>query len=124
RLSRLRVAVRLLGVRERPQLVERVQVRAGEAERHSLVESRAQADVAVRKREHRLALGEHVEVEMRLPHGPRLDGERRMRDHVSPSKSVSLATTMSAPCARSASAWPTRSTPTTAPNPPARPAST
>ena len=43
RLARLRVAVAGLGVRQRPQLVERVQVRAGQAERLAFVEVRAQA---------------------------------------------------------------------------------
>ena len=37
-LTRLRVAVAGLGVRQRPQLVERVQIRAGDAEWLALVE--------------------------------------------------------------------------------------
>ena len=40
------------------------------------------------------------------------------------SSSARSVTTMSAPCSRSASAWPTRSTPTTKPKWPARPAAT
>src|SRR5262249_3149783 len=93
-----------------------------EAERLGFVEFPAQADVAVREREHRLRLREHVEIEVRLAHRPRLDRERRMRDHASNSDRSS--TTMSAPCSRRAAAWPARSTPTTYPKPPARPALT
>ena len=66
RLARLRGAVARLGVRQRPQLVERVEVRAGQAVRLALVEVAAQADVPVREREQRLGLRQDVEVELGL----------------------------------------------------------
>src|SRR5581483_190153 len=78
RLAELRIAVRSLRVRQRAELVERVEVRAGDAERLALVEVPAQPDVAVREREHRLRLAERLEVERGLAHRPRLDHERRL----------------------------------------------
>ena len=75
RLARLGVAVAGLGVGQRPQLVERVQVGAGQAVRLALVEVAAQPDVAVGEGEDRLGLREHVEVELGLAHRPRLDRE-------------------------------------------------
>ena len=104
RLARLGIAVAALRVRQRPQLVERVQVGAGQAEGLALVQVCAQADVPVGEREHRLGLGEHVEVEMRLAQGPGLHCERGMLDHDCSSNSDRSETTTSAPCARSASA--------------------
>ena len=98
RLARLGIAVAGLGVGQRAQLVERVQVRPRQAERLALVEVPAQADVPVREREHRFGLGEHVEVEPRLAHGPRLDREGGMRDHGRSSSSARSETTTSAPC--------------------------
>src|SRR5207247_7322367 len=118
RLAGLGIAVPRLGIGERAQLVERVQVRARQAEGLTLVEIRAQSDVSVRKCEHRLRLREHVEIEMGLAYRPRLDRVRRMCDH--PRSSARSVTTTSAPCSRSAFACPTRSTPTTKPNAPAR----
>ena len=58
-LAGLGVAVSRLGVRQRPQLVERVEVRARELEGLALVEVGAQADVPVREGEDRLGPGEH-----------------------------------------------------------------
>ena len=123
RLARLGVAVAGLGVGQRARLVEAVQVGAGQAVGLALVEVAAQADVPVGEREHRSGLGEHVQVQLGLAQRPRLDGEGGMLDHES-SSSARSETTTSAPCARSSSAWPTRSTPTTQPKPPARPAAT
>ena len=124
RLAGLRVAVPALGVRQRPPLVEGVEVGARRGVRLPLVEVAAQADVAVGQREDRLGDAEGLHVERRLAHDPRLDGERasRIRAHrFSSNRSARSATTTSAPCSRSASACPSRSTPTTKPNPPARP---
>ena len=123
RLARLRIAVARLGDRQRSKLVERVQVRAGQAVRLALVEVAAQPDVPVREREDRLRLREDAEIELGLPQRPRLDRERRVRDHRR-SSSARSSTTTSAPCSSSASRWPTRSTPTTKPKLPARPAPT
>ncbi len=81
RLAGVGEAVTRLGVGERPDLVEAAQVAAGEPERLALVEVAAQPDVAIREREHRLGLREGVEVELRLPQGPGLDGECRVLDH-------------------------------------------
>ena len=53
----------------------------------------------------------------------RLDGEGRLLDHRA-SSSARSSTTRSAPCSRSSAAWFARSTPTTNPNLPARPAAT
>src|SRR5204863_6485171 len=89
----------------------------------ALVEVCAQPDVAVREREDRFRLREHVKVEVRLAHAPGFDCESRVGDHCF-MRSATSSTTMSAPCSNSASRWPTRSTPTTYPKLPARPAST
>src|SRR5207253_1566775 len=124
RLTGLGVAVADLWVRQRLRLVERIQIRAGQARRLALVEVCAQADVSVRQREHRLGLSERVELQRGLAQRPWLDGERRVLDHGACSSSDRSFTTTSAPWARSAPAWPTRSTPTTRPKFPARPAST
>src|SRR5215204_4607904 len=124
RLARLRVSVSRFRLRERAELVERVQVRPRQAERLALVQVRAEPDVPVREREHRLRLREHVEVEVRLAHRPRLHREGGMRDHGRSSSSLRSETTMSAPRSSSASLWPFRPTPTTKPKAPARPAAT
>jgi hypothetical protein len=55
-------AVAGLGVRQRPDLVEGVQVGAGQAVRVALVQVAAQPDVPVGQREDRLALREQVQV--------------------------------------------------------------
>ena len=108
----------------------------GSAVRLALVEVAAQADVPVGEREHRLGLGEHAagRGRSRAPPtarpGRRSGGcDRRWAATVTgghapppPSSSARSPTTTSAPCSRSASACPTRLTPTTNPKPPARPA--
>ena len=97
RLSGLRIAVAGLRVRQRAQLVEGVQVGAGQAERLALVEISPQPDVPVREREHRLRPGERVEVELRLAHRPGLDGESGPAAHRRSSSSAKSETTRSAP---------------------------
>ena len=124
RLTGFGVAVTRLGEGQRAGLVDAAQVRAWQAVRFAFVQVASQADVAVGESEDGLALCEDVEVERRLPHAPRLDGVGGMGDHDGPISSARSATTTSAPWEYSASAWPTRSTPTTRPNPPALPAST
>ena len=123
-LPGLGVPVARLGVRQRPQLVERVEVRARESKGLALVQIGPHADVPVREGEHRLGPGEHVEIEVRLAYRPGLDGEGGPAVHPSSSSSPRSETTRSAPSRRSASLWPVRSTPTTKPKPPARPAAT
>ncbi len=98
------ITVARLGVGQRAELVERVEVCAWKAERLALVKVRAQPDVPVREREDRLGLREHLEIETRLAHRPRFHGESGMRDHGRSSSSARSETTMSAPCSRSASA--------------------
>ena len=122
RLAVLGEAVPALAVLEREGLVEAVQVGAAQPGGLALVEVAAQPDVAVRQREQRLGLGEPVDVHALLDQGPGLDGvPRRRRSSTSSARSL---TTMSAPCSSSACGSPWRSTPTTRPNPPARPAPT
>lgn len=62
-LAGLRIAVVGLGVRQRVQFVDAVEVGAGQAVRFALVEVAAPADMAVGQGEHGLALGQDVEVE-------------------------------------------------------------
>ena len=81
RLARLREAVCRLGVGQRVQLEEPVQVRAGNAVRLALVEVAAQPDVAVREREDRLARREQVGRQRALAHRPGLDGVGLVADH-------------------------------------------
>ena len=73
RLAGLGVAVAGLGVRQRAQLVERVQVGAGQAVRLALVQVAAQADVPVGQGEHRLGSGRAGPCPARSRAGPRLD---------------------------------------------------
>ncbi len=130
RLPGFRVAVAPLRVRQRAQLVHPVEIGAGQTVRLALVEVAAPADVPVGECEEGLALRQPVDVQCALAQRPGLHGVGRVADHgrsfraggreVSrsrfPSRSVSSArscTTVSAPCARSASACPVRSTPTT-----------
>src|SRR5271168_284397 len=113
-LSGLRVAVARFGVGQRPDFVERVQIRAGQAVRLAFVEVAANSDVPVGQREQRLRLRQHVEVQMGLAELPGFDGEGVIRDHRRAySRSPRSVTTTSAPWLRNSSAWPTRSTPTT-----------
>jgi phosphoglycolate phosphatase-like HAD superfamily hydrolase len=73
---------------------------------------RESAQVPVGEGEDRLALGQHVQVQLLLAHGPRLGGVGVVSDHDEISSARSCTTT-SAPCSRRACAWPDRSTPTT-----------
>ena len=124
-LAVLGVAVAGLGVGQRAHLVEAVEVGAGQAVRLALVEVAAQPDVAVGQREHRLGLGQHVEVQLGLADRPRLDRERRVLDHeLVEQLGQVLDDDVGAVLRAAPSAWPTRSTPTTKPKPPARPACT
>ena len=133
RLPDLRVAVAGLGVGQRTLLVEGVEVGAGQGVRIALVEIAAHSDVPVGQGEHRLGLGQAGQVEADLADVPGIDGVLRGAAHgrvlrrlfgggvtwrcevgtlVQSSSDRSLTTT-SAPCAASAAAWPTRSTPMT-----------
>src|ERR1700747_162710 len=119
------VPVAGLGVGQRPDLVHGVEVGAGQPVRVSLVQVAAQPDVPVGQREDRLALGQQVQVQFLLDQPPGLGSVRGLLDHLFPSRSSDRSlTTMSAPCALSSAAWPTRSTPTTRAQWPAWPAAT
>ena len=101
-LPRLGEAVAGLGVRQRPQLVERVQIGARDAVRLALVEVAAQADVPVAECEDRLRLGEDLEVEAGLADMPRLDRVRALADHESSSlrsRTTTVAPLSLRPCA-------------------------
>jgi hypothetical protein len=84
RLSRLRIAITRLGIRKRPRLVQTRQVCPQHTVRLALVEISPEPDVPIGQCEHRLGLGETRELERHLAHGPRLDRERSMLDHVRP----------------------------------------
>ena len=112
-LVHLRIAVTRLRVRQRPLLVETVEVGARDGERLTLVQIPPQPNVAVRQREQRLRLREQIQVQRRLAHRPRLDRVRPLHDHERSSSSARSPTTVSAPCPRNPSPCPTRSTPTT-----------
>src|ERR1700756_647956 len=114
RLPGLRVAVDGLRIPQRPEPVERVQIRAGQAVRLAFVEVAANSDVPVGQREQRFRLRQHVEVQMGLADLPGFDGEGVIRDHRGAySRSPRSVTTTSAPWLRNSPAWPTRPTPTT-----------
>ena len=81
RLAGLGEAVAGLGVRQRAQLVERVQIGAGQAVRLALVQVSAYPDVSVGQREHRLGLGQQVQVQPGLPDVPGVDGICPFTDH-------------------------------------------
>jgi hypothetical protein len=81
-LPRLRVPEPRLRVRQRPQLVERVQVRARQCVRLTLIQVRPQSDVAIGQREHRLRLGQPRQVQYGLTHLPQLHGVRRSDAHL------------------------------------------
>src|SRR5260370_9299870 len=117
-------AVGGLGVGQRPGLVDPVEIASRQAVRLALVQVAPPAHVTVGQREHRLCLGQQIQVQVGLPKRPRLDRERVLQYHGRSSSSARSVTTISAPCCFSASACPTRSTPTTNPKPPARPAAT
>src|SRR5690606_27644930 len=120
RLAGLRVAVATLRVRQRVLLEVARQVGALLGDGLTLVEVAAQPEVAVGQREERLDLAQRVDVKALLAQAPGLD-RQRVTGHRSSSRS---STTTSAPLARRSSAWPSRSTATTYPNLPARPAAT
>src|SRR5262245_49794112 len=131
-LADARAAVNGFAVVEWAQLVHGIQVTARQAVRLALVEVGTQTDVAVRQREHGLALRQHIEVEPDLANRPGFDRKRVVRNHEptvpsparlssaarrpsprlptppagdSPSRSSARSvTTVSAPCSRSASA--------------------
>src|SRR5258708_27298364 len=123
-LPGLREAVGGLGVGEWPRLVDPVEIASRQAGGLALVQVGPPAHVPVRQREHRLRLGQQVQVQVSFPEVPRLYRERVLQYHGRSTSSARSVTTISAPCSFSASACPTRSTPTTKPNPPARPAPT
>lgn len=81
RLSRLRVPVPRLGIRQRPDLVEPGQVGPQQPVWLALVEIPPQPDMPVREREHRLGLRKPLEVKLDLAQRPRVDQKRRMLDH-------------------------------------------
>lgn len=113
RLAGLGIPVPGLRVRQGPQLVDPVQVGAGQAVRFPFVEVAAPSDVAVRQGEDGFALREHVELQAALVEGPRIDGVRGVCDHRVSLRAPSPSTTVSAPCDRRSAAWSARSTPTT-----------
>ncbi len=78
-LAGLRIAVAGLGVRQRPDFVEGVQVGARQAVRLALVEVAAQPNVPVGQGEQRFRLGYQIQIQPRLAHLPRFDGERFLR---------------------------------------------
>ena len=98
RLALLRVAVAGLGVGQRAELEERVEVGAGQSVRLAFVEVAAKSDVSVGQCEHRFGLGQQFEVERRLADVPRFDRERAVVDHSRSSRSARSVTTTSAPC--------------------------
>src|SRR4029078_6977339 len=101
-------AVAGFGVRKRPQLVERVQVRPGHAEGLAFVQVPAPPAMPVREGEERIGPRKCLEVERGLAHRPGLAHEVGVLDHALPRSSARSVTTTSAPCSRRASAWPTR----------------
>ena len=123
RLAGAREAVRVLGVDDRPRLVEAVEDHAGVVRRRALLGRAADAEVAVADGEHRLARGAR-----RLE--PALDdpSSRRRRCCASARRAASRAlmrtssprssTTMSAPAARSSAGAAPRATPITSPKSP------
>ncbi len=112
-LPGLGVAVAGLRVRQRMEFVDAVEVGAGHSVRFALVEVAAPADVSVGEGEQGLALRQDVEVQAPFAQRPRFDAVRPVCDHAQSPRSVRSATTVSAPWARRAAAWPTRSRPTT-----------
>src|SRR5205807_7137049 len=109
---------------QRAEIIDRVQVRARKPVGLALVEIAAQTQVPVGEGKQRLGLRQHVQVQLSFTNPPGILAEGRMADHWHGSNSDRSSTTISAPRRSSASRWPVRSTPTTNPNWPARPAST
>lgn len=111
-LAFLRIAVTAFGVREFVLFVEAVEIRAGQPARFAFLKRAAQSDVSVRHREGGFGALQRIHVETapaQLPRRAFVTGFR----HLSSSNSARSSTTTSAPCARSASAWFSRLTPTT-----------
>ena len=98
-----RIAEPRLGVRQRTNLVERVQVCARQTVWFALVEVASHADVAVRQGEQRFRFGQKVEIERGFTDMPRLHGEHAAGDHRDINSARSVTTT-SAPLRRNASA--------------------
>ena len=103
RLAGLRIAEPRLGVRQRTNLVERVQICARQTVWFALVEIASHADVAVRQGEQRLRFGQKVQIERGFADMPRLHGEHVAGDHCDINSARSVTTT-SAPLRRNASA--------------------
>ena len=78
-LAVLRIAVAGFGVGQRARSLSR-SGRCREGRSAHLVEACPALDVAVRQREHRPGLREHVEIELVLRDRPRFDGERALGD--------------------------------------------
>jgi hypothetical protein len=94
-LSRLRVPVPSLGIRQRPDLIKTGQVGPEQSVRLALVEIPPQPDMPVREREHRLGLSKPLEVKLDLAQRPRVDQKRRMLDHaLLPPAASALAVTI------------------------------
>jgi hypothetical protein len=74
RLTGFRVAVAGLGMGQRPQLEERVEVRAGNPVGLALVQVPAQAQMPVRQGEERLRAAQQVQVQPALAQAPGFDG--------------------------------------------------
>ena len=113
RLPGFRKAVSSLCIGQRAQRVHPVEVGPGQAVRLALVQVAPPPQVPVRQCEHRLCLGQQVQVQLGFPERPRLCRERRLPYHGRSIRSARSATAMSAPCALSAAAWSALSTPTT-----------
>src|SRR5690606_7736128 len=101
-----------------------VEVGAGQPVRVALVEVAPHSDVAVGQGEQRFGFVEQFEIQPGLADPPGLDWDDVLGRAHGVNNSARSVTTMSAPLRRNASACPTRSTPTTRPKPPARPAAT
>jgi len=81
RLPGLREAVGDLGVRQRPRLVDPVEIASRQAVRLALLQVAAPSHVAVGQREHRLRLGQQPQVQVGLPKHPGLYLERALHHH-------------------------------------------
>jgi len=80
-LPGLGVGVSSLGIGQRAQLAEGVQVGAGKAVRLPLIEVAPQSDVSIGESENGLGLRQGVEVASYLADAPLLDRKGRMFDH-------------------------------------------
>jgi len=80
-LPRLRQAIGALGIRQRPRLIDPVQIAARQAVRLTLIQIRPSAHMAVSQRGHRLRPRQQVQVQMSLRQAPRLHGECVLQYH-------------------------------------------